>query len=59
MSPYYEAHYGDTVRLYGVLERPTEDIDGFNYAALFSSIWVWFVMDKPHIELCGQQHPGL
>lgn len=51
VSPYYKVHYGDTVRLYGVLERPTEDIDGFNYAAYLARYGVWLVMDKPHIEL--------
>jgi len=51
VSPYIDVHYGDTVSLYGVLERPQEDVEGFHYAAYLARYGIWLVMDKPSVQV--------
>jgi len=59
LSPYEELSYGDTVLLEGVLERPTEDIEGFNYANYLARYRVWLVMNRANVTLQSRGPPSI
>ncbi len=46
--------YGDLLRLTGELERPPDDIDGFDYSGYLSRIGIYTTMYRPDIELMAQ-----
>lgn len=50
LTPYEEVAFGDLLRVRAVLEPPSEDIDGFNYAKYLARYRTWSVA-KGHVEV--------
>jgi len=44
LSLYQEVAFGDTVEISGQLQKPSEDIEGFNYANFLARYRVWLVI---------------
>ena len=51
---YPRYQYGDRIIIKGLLEKPSEDIDGFNYRNFLKKEGVYGVMGFPEIELIGK-----
>lgn len=56
ISPYEVFHFGDEVSVRGVIDAPSNDIDGFNYAGYLARYRIWSVMKNPNVELI--ESPG-
>lgn len=53
-SRYPEYNYGDRIKAEGVLELPSEDIDGFNYRNYLKKEGVYSIINWPETELIGK-----
>jgi competence protein ComEC len=53
VSRYPEYHYGDKINAKGILEMPSENIDGFNYRNYLKKEGVYSTMNWPETELVG------
>lgn len=51
---YPEYNYGDKLKIAGLLETPSEDIEGFNYRNYLQKEGIYSIMDFPEIELLGR-----
>ena len=51
LSQYQEFEFGDRVKLKGDLERPSDDIEGFDYAAYLARYRVWLTMNRASVTL--------
>jgi len=54
VSIYKDVHFGDTVRVAGVLEVPSNDIEGFNYFAYLAMRNVWRTMRANSFEVVSK-----
>ncbi len=46
---YKDFHFGDVLAVQGVLEAPSEDIDGFSYANYLGRYRIWSTMSEPRV----------
>lgn len=59
LSPYVDLNFGDEIKVSGVLDRPSEDIEGFNYAEYLSRYRVWLVMNRANVEVLSRAPPSV
>jgi competence protein ComEC len=59
LSVYEKVEYGDFVRVGGMLERPSDDIEGFNYAQYLARYKIWIVMNEAYFEVLEEAGPSL
>lgn len=59
LSQYQDFYYGDTVQLDGVLDRPSDDIEGFDYAAYLARYRVWLTMNRAGVTLLARGPPSI
>ncbi len=52
---YQELHYGDLLNVKGVIESPSTDINGFNYAAHLSRYRIWWVMNRANVDVINER----
>lgn len=46
---YHDFHFGDRVAVEGILEAPSQDIDGFSYANYLARYRIWSTMNDPRL----------
>jgi len=54
ISRYPEYRYGDKIKAKGLLEIPSENIDGFNYKNYLKKEGIYSIMNWPETELIGE-----
>ncbi|MBU0981254.1 ComEC family competence protein [Patescibacteria group bacterium] len=59
LSPYFQVEYGDVLLVKGILEKPSEDIEGFNYANYLARYRIWSVMKDPYALVAARAPPSL
>jgi competence protein ComEC len=59
LSQYKEFEFGDTVELKGMLERPSDDIEGFDYAAYLARYRVWLTMNRASVTVLEKAEPSI
>jgi len=56
VSRYPEYKYGDRLEITGILEKPSEDINGFNYKNYLKKDGIAFIINWPDIEFLDSDH---
>ncbi|MBT4632070.1 DUF4131 domain-containing protein [Candidatus Peregrinibacteria bacterium] len=51
ISKYEDLSFGDLVSVSGELEMPSDDIEGFDYAAYLARYRVWLLMNRASVQL--------
>lgn len=59
LPPYEDFEFGDWVEISGLLEAPSQDIEGFNYAHYLARYRVWWVMNRAHVMVVERGPPSV
>jgi len=59
LSPYMDFNYGDELIISGILDRPSDDIEGFNYSEYLARYRVWLVMNRAQVEVVSRGPPSI
>lgn len=51
--------FGAEVKVSGILEEPSEDLDGFSYKNYLGRYRIWSTISEPHLEILGAPPPSL
>jgi len=59
ISPYMKVSFGDTVRISGELQQPSDDLEGFNYAKYLARFRVWSVIYDAKVMQLERAPPSI